>query len=90
MAFSSSRNTSRSKPAAVAVSKSSSVYDTSGPVSHRGAGCPAPPHIRTQLRGGLAGGGKPAMSSITCRAAETARSTAASRYPVCRKAGPAL
>ena len=77
--------TSRSSPALVAVPNSSSVYDT-GHLPHRGAVPGAqhpdkyltPPHpVRAQPCGDLIGGWKSAMSTITCPAAETARSAAA-------------
>ena len=82
----SSRNTNRSKPASVAVSNSSSVYDTSGR-SRTGEPYRVPSiptyasHPRTRSAHSCAAGwlaaGNPAMSTITCPAAETARSTAA-------------
>ena len=85
-ALMSRRNTSRSKPASVAVSNSSSVYDTSG-LSRTGEPyrVPSTPtytlHPRTTSAQSSAGvrsaAGKSFMSTITCPAAETARSTAA-------------
>jgi len=82
----SSTNTSRSRPASVAVSNSSSVYDTCG-LSRTWEPYRVPStatytsHPRTRSAHSSAGSWsaaeKSSMSTITCPAAEIARSTAA-------------
>src|SRR6185437_6734094 len=82
----SSKNTRRGRPASVAVPNSSSVYDTSG-LSRTGEPYRVPSiptytsHPRTRpahtCAAGRSAAGKSAMSTITCPAAETALSAAA-------------